>query len=518
MATTTTTPSFTTRLTSYIRAGYPAVAIETTEEPRALGDAVAAVQAAGKALVTWSITEGLRQILPIPKTIPDTQDPMAALGQLQTMASSVAILRDAQGLPWDRDPALARMLRDVIVAGPAQGSMVALLGPKFPLYPSIEKLVTALDYALPSEADLVRVVAALAESCGCPAPKASELADVVRALGGLSVSEAENALALAYIETKSFSPAIIYREKTASVRRSGLLEIVSPDPRGLDSIGGLSELKKWIGERRSAYSPEAEAYGLPSPKGCLIVGLPGTGKSLAAKALGAALGIPTLKLDIGSLFGSLVGQSEQRAREALQLAEALSPCVLWLDEIDKGLGGASGSGAGDSGTTKRVFGTILSWLQEKRRPVFMVATANTVGALPPEFYRRGRWDEIWSVDLPGETDRADIAEVQIRKHVRAPKAAELAIADIEIISAATQDFTGAEIEAAVVSALFGAFADGQRAVTSRDIVVAAQQIVPLATMAKAQLAEARSWAKGNARDASFSMIASKPVKAGRRIG
>jgi hypothetical protein len=499
--------SFITKITNYLKSGFPGLAVESCEEPRVMGDLLTAAKAARKGLTTWSITEGVAIVLPQPKKIIETQDVLAAIGALMGMENTLIVLRDAQLLPFDRDPQLARSLRDLLTSAPAKGVTVCLLGGKFPLYSGTEKLVQSVEYNLPTEADLQKVVAGIAKSCQCADDGNG---DVLRALSGLSVSEAENALALSFVECGKFDPAIIYREKVAAVRKSGLLEIVEADPRGLDAIGGLGSLKNWIAERRAAYSPEAAEYGLPAPKGCLIVGVPGTGKSLAAKCFGTALGIPTLKLDMASLFGSLVGQSEQRCREALALAEAISPCVLWLDEMEKGLAGSAGSGSNDSGVTKRLVGQILTWMQERRRSVFLVATANDVSALPPELLRRGRFDEIWSVDLPSTDERAEIVAVQVAKHIK--KVGKL---DFAAAAATMNDFTGAEIEASIIASLYRAFADGKRPVTTDDVTTAASEIVPLATMARTQIDAIRNWAKQNARSAN---APAKAQATGRRIG
>lgn len=504
---------FTERLTAYVRAGYPAIVVDTAEERRASGDVLSAAKEAKRGLATWSATEGLKVILPAKKEVPDTSDLLAATQNALALEDTVLVLRDAQSFPFDRDPVLARSLRDLIDGSPGKGRTVIFLGPKFTPYPSIEKLCQVLDYTLPSEADLKRVVAGIAKSCKL---KDDGNGDVLRALSGLSVSEAENALSLAFIESGRFDPAVIYREKCAAVGKTGLLEIVNPDPRGLDSIGGLATLKGWIAERKAAYSPEAEAYGLPPPKGCLIVGVPGTGKSLASKAFGTALGVPTLRLDMGAMFGSLVGESERRMREALALAEAISPVVLWCEEIEKSLAGSGGSGNTDGGTTKRVFGTLLTWLQERRKPVFLVATANDISQLPPELSRRGRFDEIWSVDLPTEREREDIVDVQLNKHVKDQRAFDTI--ERAKIAKATEGYTGAEIEAAVVGALYRAFADKRRPPTTADVIESARKVVPLSTMAKDQIASIRRWAKQNARNAGESAPDNAEEPGGRVIG
>jgi SpoVK/Ycf46/Vps4 family AAA+-type ATPase len=301
------------------------------------------------------------------------------------------------------------------------------------------------------------------------------------------------------------------------VKKSGLLEIAEPDQRGLDAVGGLNVLKAWIMKRKRSYTPAAEAYLLPPPKGVLIVGVPGTGKSLSAKAIGTALGVPTLRLDIGALFNSLVGESESRTRAALNLAEALAPCVVWIDEVDKGLAGASGSGAGDSGVTKRVFGTIITWMQERKRPVFLVATANDVTNLPPEFLRR--WDEIFAVDLPTEEERAAIFYIHLQKRKRMPLAQRFNIATdtrASLAITATEEFTGSEIEKVIEAAMYDAFDEDGREFTIDDIISAARRTTPLAQTAKEKIDAIRDWAKTRATWASSKETDTAKVK-GRTV-
>jgi SpoVK/Ycf46/Vps4 family AAA+-type ATPase len=329
--------------------------------------------------------------------------------------------------------------------------------------------------------------------------------DLIRALSGLSTSEAENALSLSVVETGKFSPEVVYREKISAVKRSGLLEIVTPDPLGLDSIGGLDNLKAWILKRKKAYSNEAESFGLPAPKGILLVGIPGSGKSLSAKAFGTALGIPTLKLDIGSLFSSLVGDSEAKTKATLELAEAMAPCVLWADEIDKGLSGAQGSGNNDSGVTRRVFGAILEWMQNRKKPVFVVATANQVESLPPEFLRKGRFDEIFALDLPTAEEREQIIKVQLKKYRRDYKKFSL-----QPIVEATNSFSGAEIEGVIVEALYDAFDSGEKELTTEYVVKASESIIPLSKVMAEKIEAIRQWAEGRARSASVQQKREQP--------
>jgi len=266
-------------------------------------------------------------------------------------------------------------------------------------------------------------------------------------------------------------------------------------PVGLADIGGLDQLKAWLMRRGGAFGASAKAYGLPAPKGLLIVGIPGTGKSLTAKATAGAFGLPLLRLDMGCVFGGIVGQSEANLRAVIQTAEAIAPCVLWIDEIEKGLSGSKSSGSTDGGTSSRVFGSFLNWMQEKTKPVFVVATANDVTQLPPEFLRKQRFDEMFFVDLPDAQERAQIWDIVIKRYRRRP--AEF---DTVALSRACDQFTGAEIEAVFVDAMHEAYADG-REPGPKHILEAITHTVPLAQLMDGQIAALRHWAKGRAREA-----------------
>lgn len=485
------------RLILYMKAAFPGVAVQTAEEKRIGADILGAAKKAGKALVQWTATEGMKNVFPNTKAIQNTEDPVAALAQ--RLPNTVYMFCDLANFPFDRDPILPRALRDLLTWAPSEGSCIIIVGPSFRPHPTLEKLIVVTDYALPSKDDLKGIAESIAKSAGKKFNGDAE--DVLRALSGLSTTEAENALALSIVESGKFCPQIIYREKVAGVKKSGLLEIVDPDPRGLDAIGGLDVLKGWITKRKRAFTKEAEEYGLSIPKGVLLCGVPGTGKSLCAKAIGTALGVPTVKLDIGALFNSLVGESESRTRDALKLAEAMSPCVLLIEELEKGMAGASGSGSGDGGVTKRVFGTILDWLQSRRRPVFMVASANDVTLLPPELLRKGRWDEIFAVDLPDAFDRADIFKIHLNKRNRTALAEEITPESGAV--RVSDSFTGAEIEAVIEDAMFNAFDKG-RDITHLDLVDSATDTSPLAETAPEKIAVVREWVQNRARLASTS--------------
>ncbi len=313
---------------------------------------------------------------------------------------------------------------------------------------------------------------------------------------------------LSVVETNGIDHRIIAREKAHTLKRNGLVEVVAATT-SLNDIGGLDQLKEWLQRRSGAFGASAKAYGLPAPKGLLIVGIPGTGKSLTAKATAGAFGLPLLRLDMGCVFGGIVGQSEANLRSVIQTAEAIAPCVLWIDEIEKGFSGSKSSGSTDGGTSSRVFGSFLSWMQEKEKPVFVVATANDVSKLPPEFLRKGRFDEMFFVDLPDALERAQIWDIIIKRHGRKP-----ADFDTVALSRACEQFTGAEIEAVFVDAMHEAYAEG-REPKAKDILEAMTHTVPLAQLMDGQIAALRHWAKGRAREAASH--AKSGSRTGRRI-
>ncbi len=287
---------------------------------------------------------------------------------------------------------------------------------------------------------------------------------------------------------------LIIEEKKNIIQQSGVLEFYH-SKETLEVVGGLDLLKNWLKQRRAAFSISAQEYGLPLPKGLLILGVQGTGKSLTAKAVSSLWHLPLLRLDIGKVFGSLVGESESKIREALQYAEAISPCILWIDEIDKAFSGLDGP-QGDSGTSARVFGTFLTWLQEKQKPVFVVATANNISKLPPEMLRKGRFDEIFFVDLPNENELKDIVKIHINKTERDPRDYNL-----QLLVDSLRGFTGAEIEQTIIDAMYAAF-ERDEEYTTEDIIEAAKQVVPLSKFMSDQIDALRAWAQTNARRAS----------------
>jgi len=263
----------------------------------------------------------------------------------------------------------------------------------------------------------------------------------------------------------------ILDEKEQIIRKSGILEYTAA-VEDFSGIGGLGQLKAWLRQRNEGFSQRARDFGLPNPRGVMLVGVPGCGKSLCAKAVAAEWQKPLLKFGLGRVFAGLVGESEERMRKALSVAEGVAPCVLWIDELEKGLAGIGGSG--DSGVATRVFGTLLTWLEEKRQPVFVVATANNISQLPPELLRKGRLDEIFFVDLPTPRNRAEILMIHLGRRKRAPT-------DYDIVAVvhATDGFSGAELEETVVNALYEAYSSPERELKTEHLLPSAREIIPL---------------------------------------
>ncbi len=482
----------------YARAGHAGLFLCTSEEARAEAIVKAAADELQRPLHAWSATEGF--VDTTLGTIQPCPDPAMALDQIVDLQDDALILlRDFGAFLEDKDPLIHRKLRDTLRNARTTGKLLILLGVWKPLAPELEREITRIDLALPGPAELDLVLNGIIESAGLTAHR--DLTPTLReaalaAAGGLTTLEAENAFALSLIESETITPTIVAREKAHALKKGGLLEVITPT-ESLDSIGGLDALKAWLLQRREAFTKRARDYGLPVPKGMLVLGVPGTGKSLTAKATASVFGVPLLKLDAGKLFGSLVGQSEANLRAVIQTAEAISPCVLWIDEIEKGFGGAGSSGGSDGGTSSRVFGTMLNWLQDKTAPVFVVATANDVSKLPPEMLRKGRWDELWFVDLPDTRERTAIWDLVIAKYGR-----EKTDYDPVVLSRASELHTGAEIEAAFVEALHRGFVE-EREPTELDLGEVLCESVPLATTMSESIERLRHWSKGRARNASM---------------
>ena len=484
-------------LSTYLRAGYPGLAVISSEEARAEAEIASVCTALKRRLHAWSSTEGLVDVRD--GRVTACPDPLDALQLLDGMFAAanpqqVVLLRDLQLHLDQTDPMLVRRLKDTLRVAKANGHAIILLGCRLKLPAELEHEITQVDFSLPDAAQLGTVLDGIVKSAKLKNIRETVREAALRSALGLTTTEAENAFALSVVETGGIDHRVVSREKARTLKRNGLVEVVAATTQ-LEDIGGLGLLKDWLVRRSGAFGAAARAYGLPAPKGLLIVGIPGTGKSLTAKATAGAFGLPLLRLDMGRVFGGIVGQSEANLRSVIQTAEAIAPCVLWIDEIEKGFSGSQSSGSTDGGTSSRVFGSFLSWMQEKDKPVFVVATANDVSKLPPEFLRKGRFDEMFFVDLPDAPERAQIWDIVIARHGRKPAAY-----DTVALARACEQFTGAEIEAVFIDALHEAYAAG-REPRPQDILDAMSNTVPLAQLMDERIAALRHWAKGRAREA-----------------
>lgn len=313
---------------------------------------------------------------------------------------------------------------------------------------------------------------------------------------GLTLQEAENAFALTMVNDGKITIndlETILSEKMQIIKKTGILEFINSE-YDINDIGGLENLKSWLQKRNNSWSESAKKYCMPSPKGVLITGVPGCGKSLTAKATSAIWQLPLLKLDFGKIFSGLVGSSEENMRKALKTAEAVSPSILWVDEIEKSLSGINSNG--DSGTSSRIFGTFLNWMQDKTKPVFVIATANDISSLPPELLRKGRFDEIFFVDMPTKTEREEIFRLHLEKRLKDESVSgNIKIDDLlcKKLADMTEGFVGAEIEQVIIDALYEAFFNG-RELVYEDLVNAIKNVVPLSITQKEQILALRCWA------------------------
>jgi len=483
------------RIINYIRAGYPGLYLVSHEEQRVDGEMKAIAKELKYSLVFWSAVDGL--VDTAKSTATPANDPLEALLAVREMKEkTIILLRDFHLFLVDPNPILIRQLKDVLQEAKTKFKTLIILGCRLCLPPELERELTVIEFALPGKEELQGVLSGIMESAGINSASVNQETreKAIDAAAGLTTIEAENTFALSVVESKGINPEIVAREKAQAVKKNGLLEIIE-SPESLASIGGLDLLKDWLVQRKDAFSKRAIEYGLPTPKGVLILGIPGTGKSLTAKATAKIFGMPLLKLDAGRIFAGLVGQSESNLRSVIQTAEAIAPAVLWIDEIEKGFAGSKSSGATDGGTSSRVFGSFISWMQEKKSPVFVVATANDVSQLPPEMLRKGRFDELWFVDLPNQKEREAIWIIQIAKYRRDPK-------DYDTIqlARATEGLTGSEIENVFADALFKAFEAGKEP-TDLTVAEVLTEFVPLSKLMAEQMTGLRNWVKGRARTA-----------------
>lgn len=421
------------------------------------------------------------------------------------------------------EPVIIRLLKEFT----RTFSLVTLVivGCEFRCPPPLENELTLVDFPFPSKKEVKHVLDVIVKGSCVNFPDAVSMArdheeEIIQAATGLTLTEAENAFAKSVVSKGTFDISTILQEKKQIIRKSGILDYL--DPRfTIDDIGGLDDLVEWYSLRKCALTQEARDFGIPMPKGTLLLGIPGVGKSMTCEALGSLYSMPLLRLDVGSVFGAYVGESERKMRSCIRQVEAIAPCILWIDEVEKAIGGASGYSRGDNGVSSRVMATLLTWMSEKTSLVYVVCTANNVSSLPPEFVRAGRFDEVFFLDLPDEEQRRDVTSKILRKKLRDPSGF-----DLVSIARKAKDYTPAEIEKAINNALYVAYEEDKRELKTGDVLSELGKFQPLYNSRTDELDMLREWALGRdgqggmARKANSIKGSSRPslVKPIRRLG
>ncbi|MCB0272341.1 MAG: AAA family ATPase [Bdellovibrionales bacterium] len=473
--------------------------IVTWEEQRFLQQLKAHLNATN--LYTWSCVSGL-QPFGKEKLKQATINPVEALSTVLSLPmNSMVVLNDFHKALEDHS--VVRKLREVISSSKLGDRKLMILSPVLHIPSEIEKDVIVMDFPLPTFDELNKLLYSILTTY--PHNQRTkvmlnqrEKESLIDAALGLTLTEAQNAFKKCLHDDAKLSASdieMVLEQKRQAVRKSSFMEY-STTEENEKSIGGMSKLKSWLEERENAFSQEAKEYGLPQPKGILLMGVQGCGKSLVAKVISNMWKMPLLRFDMGKVFGSFIGSSESNMRQAIQTAETVAPCILWVDEIEKAVSGMSKGLANDGGTSARVFSTFLTWLQEKTDPVFVVATANQIHQLPPELIRKGRLDEIFFVDLPNPVERKEILTIHLQK--RKQKIENL---DLNALVQRLDMFSGAEIEQAVVSAMHKAFF-AKRDLQEDDLFQAISETYPLSTTMQEDIDKLRQWSEYRARKVS----------------
>ena len=504
-------------LRTLIRSSHPLVVIETVEEERVLALLQSVTAQERMPLFEWSITRGLTRADESATLSKMTATPLAVLQHLHGLTvEAVFWLKDLG--PHLQDPAVCRQLREVAAIYSRSRATCVLTGQPISLPMDLDKIAVRLELKLPDRDELLSMLQGLLQSLGprtSARPRSTTLvhsmlnsisetkvADngptthasdaILRALQGMTLHQARQVIAQCIVERGSLSPRdvqTILQRKVQAIKDGGLLEYYPVEDNRFE-LGGFTNLKSWLDRAQVGFTAEAKALNLTPPRGIMLVGVPGCGKSLAAKAIAREWKLPLLKLDAGRLFDKFVGESEKNFRKAIEMAESLSPIVLWIDEIEKAMVAGGGSGDADSGLSRRLFGAFLTWLQEKKQVVFIVATANNLSSLPPELLRKGRFDEIFFVDLPDHTERESIWKIHLGLRKQDSKTFDLS----KIVSA-SDGFSGSEIEQAVVTALYRAL--HQKTPLTTDLLIEElTQTVPLSVTRREDIDALRQTAQG----------------------
>ena len=479
-----------------IRTRHAIVTIQTLDEGFAVGKVHEAGQQMGLDVMEWSVSDGLHHTHPTPgEVIAGTKTLAGALKCIRdNEAINVYIFKDA--LRYVKDAAVERLLRDVAQAFAQDNRTIFLIDPSGDLPSSLHPLTVTYDLALPDEKEIYNVVKESFQKLTEYSDKVVDMSEeqfhqFLANLRGLTRMEIWQVVAEAILGDGKLSANDVSKAveiKRQRLRQSGVLDYIPP-PKEVPGVGGMKNMRQWLERRSKAFTPRARKYGLESPRGILILGMQGCGKSLMARVVAAKWQMPLLRMDVGALYDKYVGETERHLRRAFKVASVISPCVLWIDEIEKAFASASAGPESDGGLSKRMFGQLLTWMQDRAEPIFLVATANDISALPPELVRKGRFDEIFFVDLPGSDVRKKIFEIHLAKRNRDP-----AVFDTAALAESSKGFSGAEIEQAIMGAMYAAFADKQELATQH-ILTELSQTQPLSVFMAEKIDSVREWAQ-----------------------
>jgi len=479
---------FNDELTLLLKARYPIIYINTLEEDRVEYVIRKNIKTnLNRGIYSWDFVDGY-------SNNPNNEgfakrNPLQALELVERLTAetpAVFLLKDFN--KFLSDVSVTRKLKNVTRILKLQPKTIIIIGYGLDIPNDLQDLITVIQFSLPTETEIIHELTRLLNSLKITIDS-TLIENLTRACQGLSLERIRRVLAkiIATYKTLDYnSVSLLLEEKKQIIRQTEILEYWSTND-DIQNIGGVENLKAWLTKRKIAFSIQAANYGLPTPRGLLLVGIQGTGKSLTAKAIANEWQLPLLKLDVGKLFGGIVGESEARLRQMIEVAETISPCILWIDEIDKAF--SVNESSGDSGTSNRVLATFISWLSEKTKPVFVVATANNVELLPLEIIRKGRFDEIFFLDLPTEIERKQIFKIHIQEF--RPKSWESF--DYVKLAQLSDSFSGAEIRQSIIEGMYVAFYE-KREFTTQDISTALKQLIPLAQLESNQTLKLQKWA------------------------
>jgi SpoVK/Ycf46/Vps4 family AAA+-type ATPase len=499
--------NFQEELETLVAARYPIIYVLSSEETRVQQIAAQLAASRGKKLFEWSCVTGMT---PAGSSIQSQKfrqssgkDPLIALDQVIDLVDpAIFLFKDLHPFLTAQRPEVTRKLKEIALQLKNSRKTILIVSPVLQVPPELEKELTILSLPLPAKLELGQLLDSIAEDLrgegqalidASPASREKLLGAAL----GLTLTEAENVFARMIVQNRRLAGediSAVLEEKRQIIKKSGVLEYYSSEDT-FENIGGLTTLKEWLRKRAAAFSDEARSFGLPPPRGILLLGVQGCGKSLCARAIAQQWRLPLLRFDIGRMFGSMLGSSEENTRKAISVCESIAPVILWIDEIDKAFSGTRGSGASDGGTTARVLGTLLTWLSEKTAPVFVVATANDISLLPSELMRKGRLDDIFFVDLPEAAERRDIFRIHLER-----RGQPVASFDLAPLAELSNGFSGAEIEQAVISALYDAF-DARLPLSDAHLRQSLEATVPLSRTMAEEISSLRSWASARARPA-----------------